>query len=228
MASHPLSAEQAQVRLVTHGPNVLAKDQRPGIVTLLLHSVLNPIVILLAVLSSVSLATGDYRAASMMILMIMIGVGLKLFQEAKADIRQLTRYIVFVGPCSSIFDYTTFFMMLYVFGCWDVSTPEAAAHSASLFQTGWFVESLLTQTLIIHIIRTNKIPFLQSRASWPLTVMSAIVVAIGVGLPFSPLGRYLGFTPLPLLYWPLLAATVLGYGLLTHSVKIWLLRKNWI
>ena len=144
------------------------------------------------------------------------------------DIRQLTRYIVFVGPCSSIFDYTTFFMMLYVFGCWDVSTPEAAAHSASLFQTGWFVESLLTQTLIIHIIRTNKIPFLQSRASWPLTVMSAIVVAIGVGLPFSPLGRYLGFTPLPLLYWPLLAATVLGYGLLTHSVKIWLLRKNWI
>ena len=144
------------------------------------------------------------------------------------DIQQLTRFIVFIGPCSSLFDYSTFFMMLYVFGCWDVSTPEAALRSRSLFQTGWFVESLLTQTLIIHIIRTNKIPFLQSQASWPLGVMSAIVVAIGLWLPFSTLGRYLGFTPLPLLYWPLLAVTVLGYGLLTHSVKIWLLRKNWI
>ena len=80
------------------------------------------------------------------------------------DIKQLTRFIVFIGPCSSIFDYTTFFMMLYVFNCWNISTPEAAAHSASLFQTGWFVESLLTQTLIIHVIRTNKIPFLQSRS----------------------------------------------------------------
>lgn len=144
------------------------------------------------------------------------------------DVRQLTRFIVFIGPCSSIFDYTTFFMMLYLFGCWDVSTPEAAAHSASLFQTGWFVESLLTQTLIIHIIRTNKIPFIQSRASWPLAVMSAIVVAIGIGLSISPLGRYLGFTPLPLQYWPLLAVTVVGYAILTHSVKIWMLRKNWI
>jgi len=80
-----LSTEQAQVGLETHGSNVLAKDQRPGIATLLVHAVLNPIVILLVVLSSVSAATGDYRAASMMVVMILIGVGLKLFQEAKAD-----------------------------------------------------------------------------------------------------------------------------------------------
>lgn len=86
------------------------------------------------------------------------------------------------------------FMMLYVFNCWDTSTPEAAAHSASLFQTGWFVESLLTQTLIIHIIRTNRIPFLQSRSSWPLLVMSVIIMLAGISLPFLPLGRYLGFT----------------------------------
>ena len=79
---------------------------------------------------------------------------------------EIARFILFIGPCSSIFDYTTYLMMLYIFGCWD--TP-ARAH-ASLFQTGWFVESLLTQTLIIHIIRTNRIPFLQSRASWPLIV----------------------------------------------------------
>ena len=76
--------------------------------------------------------------------------------------------------------------MLYVFGCWDVSTPAAAAHSASLFQTGWFVESLLTQTLIIHVIRTNKIPFVQSRASWPVIVMGLLIMAIGIALPFSP------------------------------------------
>ena len=119
-------------------------------------------------------------------------------------------------------------MMLYVFNCWNVSTPEAAAHSASLFQTGWFVESLLTQTLIIHVIRTNKIPFLQSRSSWPLIGMSVVIMAIGIAIPFTPLGRYLGFTALPPLYWPLLALTLLCYVLLTQVVKTWLLRRKWI
>lgn len=144
------------------------------------------------------------------------------------DVRQLTRFIVSIGPCSSIFDYTTFFMMLYVFHCWNVSTPEAAAHSASLFQTGWFVESLLTQTLIIHVIRTNRIPFLQSRASWPLIVTSACILGIGIAIPSSPLGSYLGFTALPALYWPLLAVTLLSYVVLTLLVKMWLLRMKWI
>ena len=144
------------------------------------------------------------------------------------DIKQITRFIVFIGPCSSIFDYTTFFMMLYFFKCWDVSTPEAAAHSASLFQTGWFVESLLTQTLIIHVIRTNRIPFLQSRPSWPLMAMSAVIMAIGIAIPFTPLGSYLGFTALPPLYWPLLGLTLLCYVVLTQAVKMWLLRRKWI
>ena len=144
------------------------------------------------------------------------------------DMKQLTRFIVFIGPCSSIFDYTTYLMMLYVFNCWDTSTPEAEAHSASLFQTGWFVESLLTQTLIIHIIRTNKIPFLQSRPSWPLLVMSSIIMLVGIAIPFSPPGDYLGFTPLPALYWPLLALSMFCYVVLTQIVKMWLLRKRWI
>lgn len=144
------------------------------------------------------------------------------------DIKQLTRFIVFIGPCSSIFDYTTYFMMLYVFNCWNTSTPEAAAHSASLFQTGWFVESLLTQTIIIHIIRTNKIPFLQSRASWPLMVMTVTIMGLGIALPYTDLGTYLGFTPLPLLYWPLLAITLLSYITLTQLVKTWLLRRHYI
>ncbi|MEO5923501.1 MAG: magnesium-translocating P-type ATPase [Bryobacteraceae bacterium] len=144
------------------------------------------------------------------------------------DFQKLTRFIVFIGPCSSLFDYTTYFIMLYVFNCWDTSTPTAAAHSASLFQTGWFVESLLTQTLIIHIIRTNKIPFLQSRASWPLIAMSACIMAIGIALPFTGVGSYLGFTALPSLYWPLLGLTLVCYVVVTQLVKTWLFRRAWI
>jgi len=83
-------------------------------------------------------------------------------------------------------------------------------HTAALFQTGWFVESLLTQTLIIHIIRTNKIPFVQSRASWPLIVTSASIVLIGAWLPFSPIGLWLGFVPLPVGFWPILLTTLVA------------------
>ena len=136
-------------------------------------------------------------------------------------IGNLTRFILFVGPISSIFDYTTFFIMLYVFNCWN------PAH-ASLFQTGWFVESLLTQTLIIHIIRTNKIPFLQSRASWPLLAMTAVVMMIGMWLPFAPFAGALNLTPLPTLYWPLIALTLISYIFLTQFVKQWLLKMTWI
>ena len=98
--------------------------------------------------------------------------------------RDLARFILFIGPCSSVFDYTTYLMMLYLFNCWDPA-------NASLFQTGWFVESLLTQTLIIHVIRTNRIPFLHSRASWPLMVTTAIIMGIGIWLPSSPIGPWL-------------------------------------
>ncbi|MBS0198605.1 MAG: magnesium-translocating P-type ATPase [Planctomycetes bacterium] len=143
------------------------------------------------------------------------------------DIRELTRFVVFIGPCSSIFDYTTYLVMLYVFHCWDTSTP-AAAHSASLFQTGWFVESLLTQTLIIHVIRTNKIPFLQSRSSLPVLIMTLVIMVVGVAIPFTPIGGYLGFTELPGLYWPIVAATLVCYVVTTQLVKMWLLRMKWI
>ena len=134
---------------------------------------------------------------------------------------EIKKFILFIGPISSIFDYSTYFIMLYVFGCWDPAR-------ASLFQTGWFVESLMTQTLIIHIIRTNKIPFIQSRPSLLLMVTTVVIMAIGAYLPFSPLGPALGFTPLPPLYWPLLAATLACYVVLTQIVKTWLLKKLWI
>jgi P-type Mg2+ transporter len=137
------------------------------------------------------------------------------------DIAEIRRFILFVGPISSIFDYTTFFVMLWVFNCWDPSR-------ASLFQTGWFVESLMTQTLIIHVIRTNKIPFIQSRASLPLTLTTFSIMAFGIWLPYSPLASALGLTNLPNLYWPILLLTLLSYMGLTQIIKMWLLRKHWI
>ena len=137
------------------------------------------------------------------------------------NIDEIKRFILFIGPISSIFDYTTFFVMLWVFHCWDPSR-------ASVFQTGWFVESLMTQTLIIHVIRTNKIPFLQSRASWPLTVTTISIMALGMWLPYSPLAPSLGLTSLPRMYWPILMLTLLSYMGLTQVIKVWLLRKKWI
>ncbi len=137
------------------------------------------------------------------------------------DIGSIAKFILFIGPCSSIFDYTTFFMMLYVFDAW-------AVEKAALFQTGWFVESLLTQTLIVHVIRTRKIPFLQSHASAPLIAMTAVIMSIGVLIPITPLAHALGFTPLPPLYWFLLAMTLVAYLLLTQGVKAWLIRRAWV
>ena len=137
------------------------------------------------------------------------------------NIDEIKRFILFIGPISSLFDYTTFFVMLWVFNCWDPSR-------AAVFQTGWFVESLMTQTLIIHVIRTNKIPFIQSRASWPLTVTTLSIMAFGMWLPYSPLAPSLGLVQLPRLYWPILMLTLLGYVSFTQVIKAWLLRKKWI
>jgi Mg2+-importing ATPase len=136
-------------------------------------------------------------------------------------IGDIKKFVLFIGPISSIFDYTTFFVMLYVFGCW-------APARAALFQTGWFVESLITQTLIVHVIRTNKIPFLQGCASWQLTMTTVAIMAVAAWLPYSPLAPALGFTALPLLYWPILLATLLCYVVLTQVVKMWLIRKAWL
>lgn len=137
------------------------------------------------------------------------------------SIDEIRRFIIFIGPISSIFDYTTYFVMLYIFGCWNPMR-------ASLFQTGWFVESLMTQTLIIHVIRTNKIPFLQSRPSVPLMVTTGLIITVGVLLPFSPFASSLGLVALPPLYWPILVVTLLSYVVLTQFVKTQLLKKNWI
>ncbi len=132
------------------------------------------------------------------------------------DISNIFKFMVFIGPISSIFDYATYVMMLFVFDTW--SNP-------SLFQTGWFVESLLTQTLIIHIIRTAKIPFIESRASAALIATTIVICLVGVALPFTWAGNALGFTPLPWRYWPLVVAILLSYATLTHLVKRWFVRR---
>lgn len=132
------------------------------------------------------------------------------------DIGNIFKFMLFIGPISSIFDYATFAMMLFVFDAWN---------NPSLFQTGWFVESLLTQTLIIHIIRTARIPFLESHASAALTATTAIICIVGIALPFTWAGSALGFAPLPSLYWPLVAAMLLVYAVLTHLVKVWFVHR---
>ncbi len=136
----------------------------------------------------------------------------------KWEISEIARYMVFIGPISSVFDYTTFALMWFVFGA---NSPDKQA----LFQSGWFVEGLLTQTLIVHVIRTQKIPFLQSRAAPGLILTTLAVMALGIFIPFSPWAARIGFVPLPLSYFGFLALTLLSYGVLTQVVKTWFIRK---
>ncbi|WP_442754870.1 magnesium-translocating P-type ATPase [Methylocystis sp. JAN1] len=133
-----------------------------------------------------------------------------LARPRKWDIAGIAKFMLYVGPVSSIFDYATFILMVLVFDAWD---------KPSLFQTGWFVESLFTQTLIIHVIRTRKIPFVESRASGPLLLTTIVVCLIGAALPYSPVAPVFGFTPLPLSYWPAMAGFLLGYAILAHLAK---------
>ncbi|QIU91472.1 magnesium-translocating P-type ATPase [Yokenella regensburgei] len=124
----------------------------------------------------------------------------------------LGRFMLFFGPISSIFDILTFCLMWFVF---HANTPE----HQTLFQSGWFVVGLLSQTLIVHMIRTRRIPFIQSRAAWPLIMMTVVVMIVGLALPFSPLASYLQLQALPLSYFPWLVAILAGYMTLTQLVK---------
>jgi Mg2+-importing ATPase len=132
------------------------------------------------------------------------------------DIDNIAKFVLLVGPVSSIFDYATFALMIYAFDAWT---------NASLFQSGWFVESLLTQALIIHVIRTARMPFIESRASNALMLTTLIVCIVGAALPYSPIAGVFGFTALPALYWPAIFLFLLAYCLLAHLVKSWFVRR---
>jgi P-type Mg2+ transporter len=108
--------------------------------------------------------------------------------------------------------------MWFVFGA---NSPE----HQSLFQSGWFVEGLLSQTLIVHMIRTQRIPFIQSTAAAPVLILTAIVMVVGIFIPFSSLGASAGMQPLPPSYFPWLVATLLGYCVLTQIIKTVYIRR---
>lgn len=130
----------------------------------------------------------------------------------------ISRFMFWMGPVSSIFDYITFALMYFLFSA-------CAPSSQSLFQTGWFVEGLLSQVLVIHIIRTGKIPFIQSCAASPVVFMTLVIAVIGLIIPYSPIGAALKMTPLPIMYYPYLMAILLSYGILTQVVKRYFIRK---
>ncbi|MFD9354063.1 magnesium-translocating P-type ATPase [Streptomyces sp. NPDC060031] len=134
------------------------------------------------------------------------------------DAKGILRFMVTIGPVSSVFDIAMFLIM------WNVFAADSEA-SQALFQSGWFVEGLLSQTLVVHMIRTRKIPFIQSRASWPVMVMTILAVLTGLYLPFSPLAPSLGFVALPASYFPWLIGVLLAYCTLTQFVKTWYIRK---
>ena len=134
---------------------------------------------------------------------------------------EVGRFMVVFGPISSIFDILTFGMMWFVF---DANTPA----QQSLFQSGWFVVGLLTQTLIVHMIRTKKIPFIQSCAATPLVVMTIIISAIGIFLPMGPLAHYFKLEALPLTYFLYLPCILLAYMCVTQWIKgIYIRRYGW-
>lgn len=150
-------------------------------------------------------------------------------KPVKWDINNIKRFMMCIGPISSIFDYATFALMWFFFHTSSYLSPVFSMAQkdavARLFQTGWFVESLLTQTLIVHIIRTRRIPFFQSRASSPMLFMTLLVMAIGVWLPYSPLATTLGLVPLPGIYWLWISGFLVLYSIITHKIKRWFLRR---
>ena len=141
-----------------------------------------------------------------------------LRKPRKWDAKNIGRFMLWIGPTSSIFDITTFALMWYVFAANNV---EAQA----LFQSGWFIEGLLSQTLVVHMLRTQKIPFIQSRATLPVLLTTALIMAMGIYIPFSPLGAMVGLEPLPLSYFPWLVATLLSYCVVAQGMKHFYIKR---
>lgn len=156
-----------------------------------------------------------------------------LAKPRKWDASSIGRFMVWMGPTSSVFDIATY-LVLYFILCPAVcggqsyraiTDPAMRALFVSVFQTGWFVESMWTQTSVIHMIRTPKIPFIQSCASRPLLLMTACGIGLVTLLPFTPLHSFLGFTPLPGAYFPWLLLFVAAYMVLATAAKKLYIRR---
>jgi Mg2+-importing ATPase len=135
----------------------------------------------------------------------------------------IARFMIYIGPISSVFDVATFLVL------WFAIHANAPGHQG-LFQSGWFIEGLLSQTLIVHMIRTQKIPFVQSVATVPVLLSTTAVIALGIGLPFSHAGTAFGMVHLPPSYFAWLAMILLSYWGLTQLIKTWYIRrfKSWL
>ncbi|WP_426687276.1 magnesium-translocating P-type ATPase [Rhodanobacter ginsengiterrae] len=146
-----------------------------------------------------------------------------LSKPRKWDAGDIGRFMVWIGPVSSIFDLTTFWLMWHYFGA---RTPA----QQSLFQSGWFIEGLLSQTLIVHMIRTRRIPFVQSIAAAPVLGLTIAIIVLGMLIPFSALGAKIGMVPLPPMYFAWLAVTLVSYCVLTQLMKLIYIRRygSWL
>ena len=145
-----------------------------------------------------------------------------LRKPRKWDAKNIGRFMLWIGPTSSVFDITTFAVMWYVFAANSVEMQ-------GLFQSGWFIEGLLSQTLVVHMLRTQKIPFFQSTAALPVILMTGLVMVLGIYIPFSPLGTLVGLQPLPWAYFPWLVGTLLSYCVFAQIMKTLYIRrfKQW-
>ncbi|WP_145524724.1 magnesium-translocating P-type ATPase [Yersinia rohdei] len=141
-----------------------------------------------------------------------------LRKPRKWDAKNIGRFMLWIGPTSSIFDITTFALMWFVFAA------NSVEHQA-LFQSGWFIEGLLSQTLVVHMLRTQKIPFIQSTAALPVLLTTGLIMAIGIYIPFSPLGALVGLQPLPWAYFPWLAGTLISYCVVAQLMKQFYIRR---
>lgn len=141
-----------------------------------------------------------------------------LRKPRKWDAKNIGRFMLWIGPTSSIFDITTYAIMWFVFAA------NSIEHQA-LFQSGWFIEGLLSQTLVVHMLRTQKIPFIQSTAALPVMLTTGLIMALGIYIPFSPLGTWVGLQPLPWQYFPWLVGTLFSYCVVTQLMKRFYIRR---
>ena len=154
-----------------------------------------------------------------------------LKKPRKWDASSITKFMLWIGPTSSVFDITTYLILFFFICPWMVGgsyfdlSPAKQTAFAMLFHAGWFVESLWSQTLVVHMIRTPKLPFISSRASWQLTLMTTLGIAVGTAIPYTFLGKTLEMTPMPLIFFPCLIATILCYMLLATVFKKLFVRK---
>lgn len=156
-----------------------------------------------------------------------------LLKPRKWDASSVSKFMIWIGPTSSVFDITTYLLMYFVI-CpmmcggmlfHQITDPTMQLYSIALFQTGWFVESMWSQTLVIHMIRTPKIPFIQSRSSWSLALLTFTGIGVLTLIPFTPFGASIGLTALPPVYFAALGVTILLYMLLATAAKKLFIRK---